>query len=61
VGAFEGQIHIFFLGRGQDRILKNVLLFAHAVVTKLSPPPTKKGEGRYSVISGEYLRYIAPL
>ena len=35
-GAFEGQTHI--LG-GQDRIFKKALLFAHAVVTGLSPPP----------------------
>ena len=29
---------LIFLG-GQDRIFKKVLLFAHAVVTGLSPPP----------------------
>jgi hypothetical protein len=27
---------------GQDRIFKKVLLFAHAVVTGLSPPPLKR-------------------
>ena len=37
-GAFEGQTHI--LG-GQDRIFKKVVLFAHAVVTGLSPPPRR--------------------
>ena len=49
-GSFEGQTHI--LG-GQDIIFKKVLLFAHAVVTGLSPPPQKirpplRGGGRYS-------------
>jgi hypothetical protein len=44
---------------GQDRIFKKVLLFAHAVVTGLSPPPpppppprrsppSQRGGGRYS-------------
>jgi hypothetical protein len=35
-GAFEGQTQIW--GGGQDIIFKKVLLFAHAVVTELSPP-----------------------
>jgi hypothetical protein len=54
-GAFEGQTRI--LG-GQDRIFKKVLLFAHAVVTGLSPPPR-----RFAPLSegGEYPSNIAPL
>ena len=38
-GAFEGQTHIW--GAGQDRIFKKVLLFAHAAVTGLCPPPRR--------------------
>ena len=66
-GAFEGQTHI--LG-GQDRIFKKVLLFAHAVVTGLSPPPpprrffpSQKGGDipRNIAPGGEYPSNIAPL
>jgi hypothetical protein len=51
-GAFEGQTHI--LG-GQDRIFKKVLLFAHAVVTGLSPPPR-----RFAPLSSLPFRIFAP-
>ena len=68
-GAFEGQTHI--LG-GQDRIFKKVLLFAHVVVTGLSPPPPpgdspKGGDSKGGDIprniapGGEYPSNIAPL
>ena len=69
-GAFEGQTRI--LG-GQDRIFKKVLLFAHAVVTGLSPPPgdsppSQRGGGggggdipRNIAPGGEYPSNIAPL
>jgi hypothetical protein len=50
-GAFEGQTHI--LG-GQDRIFKKVLLFAHAVVTGLSPPPPPPQEIRPLSKGGQY-------
>jgi hypothetical protein len=68
VGAFEGQTRI--LG-GQDRILKKVLLFAHAVVTGLSPPPPPReirplsevggGDSYEYRPGGEYPTNIAPL
>ena len=40
-GAFEGQTHIWG-GGGQDIIFKKVLLFAHAFVTGLLPPPPQE-------------------
>ena len=38
----EGHLRgkLIFWGGGQDIIFKKVLLFAHAVVTGLSPPPS---------------------
>jgi hypothetical protein len=36
-GHLRGKL--IYWGGGQDRIFKKVLLFAHAVVTGLSPPP----------------------
>ena len=56
-GAFEGQTHI--LG-GKDRIFKKVLLFAHAVVTGLSPPPPPPGVSPPSQKGGDIPRNIAP-
>ena len=59
-GAFEGQTHIFLGGggAGQDRIFKKVLLFAHAVVTGLLPPPPS----RFAPLSkgGDIPRNTAP-
>jgi hypothetical protein len=56
-GHLRGKL--IFGGGGQRRIFKKVLLFAHAVVTKLSPPPFQKGGGIPRNI--EYPRNISPL
>ena len=69
-GAFEGQTHTWgWRGGGgvQNRIFKNVLQFAHAVVTGLSPPgnspPSQKGGDipRNIAPGGGYPSNIAPL
>jgi hypothetical protein len=66
-GHLRGEL-IYFLGGGQDRIFKKVLLFAHAVVTGLlSPPPRRFAPSQKGAIflgipppGDEYPRNIGP-
>jgi hypothetical protein len=55
-GAFEEQTHIL---TGPDKIFKKVLLFAHAVVIRLLPPPP--GDSPPSQKGGDIPRNIAPV